>query len=1186
MKSRSTLIALGTLVCAAANLFGQSSTGSITGLVSDASGAVIAGAKVTAKNVNTGEISESISSGTGNYVLVGLRVGAYEISSNVPGFKGWTRGPITLSSNDNVRIDMALTVGATSEQVRVTGEAPPIKTESTEVSTTMENKLINDLPIAVAGIGGGMRNAFQIMMMMPQVKSGNGEGAWDDLQIGGGQQHDWNVSVDGMSVEMGWRNHVGYMNRLTPNLDAVEEFRIDTAAFKAEDSRASGGNISITTKSGTNELHGSLFNIYQSQHLNANSWQNNKFGRPKPIFHRNDFGATVGGPIFIPKVYNGRNKSYFFFSYEGYRFPQTQGVSELTIPTALMRNGDFTEWTNSSGAIVPIFDPSSTRVDGGATIRDVFPGNRIPPSRISPLSAAISRYFPNPNAPGTQRNFRTLGSGPTKRIENAYTSKLDHNFGSKNRIAFTYTQNGVWYNNGYDKDPGNPDMYGGRLPYPLAGRIYHMGDQYRGKVARLNDTHLFTPTVVNTLTLGFHRLTHPEHDITAVPVGQKWGDKLGGSIKNNPYYNGSFPSVRFNSDNYYGWESAKLWDEYHTVYGIDENLNWIRGSHSFKFGYSTQLMMLNTNNRNRQAGDVFFHRLETARPADNSGNSGNAFASFLLGAVDTGGFSVPFTQQLRFPYHAFFAQDDWKITSRLTANLGLRYEMNMSVREKADKFSYFDPTLANPAANGTPGALRFLGTGPGRVGRRNLHNTAAGWGPRAGLAYQISDKTVVRVGAGIFYSTVKVPGLTGASNGFANSPGWSSADQGITPAFNWDNGFPAWEAPPILNPGFNAGFGVPWWGAEEIAKLPQSANWNLAVSRVLPSNLVLDVTYTGNKGTYLASDRVNIMQIDPKYVGLGALLNRRISDPTVVAAGYRPPFANFENLLGTQATLGQSLRAFPQYTAVTTGGMMNHSGNSTYHAAIVKVTKRFSGGMTMLGSYTWSKLLTDSDSAEPWIAGVVGSAVGGGAAQNHYNRNPEKALGVLDLPNMFKLTLSYDLPFGAGKKFATQGVAKHLIGDWNLSTFTFAQSGYPMGVVDTRYQNNLRAGTPRPNITSHVWRAQQLGENFDPDKDSFYNRSVFSGRTNPFEDPFGNAPRLVGGTRMFATYRTNIAIAKKMRIFRERVSADLRLDVFDLWNQKTWNRPVSQDLANVQQFGVITGAAGNRNMQVGLKLLF
>jgi len=249
------------------------------------------------------------------------------------------------------------------------------------------------------------------------------------------------------------------------------------------------------------------------------------------------------------------------------------------------------------------------------------------------------------------------------------------------------------------------------------------------------------------------------------------------------------------------------------------------------------------------------------------------------------------------------------------------------------------------------------------------------------------------------------------------------------------------------------------------------------------------------------------MQVDPRHASLGALLNRRISDPTVIAAGFRAPFANFEQLLGTQATLGQALRIFPQYTGVTTGGMMNHSGNSTYHAAIIKVTKRFSGGLTLLGSYTWSKLLTDADSSEPWIAGVVGAGVGAGSAQNHYNRAPEKSYGVLDR------------------------------------------------------RQRVRSG-----------QGQLLQPVF------------FTGRTNPFADPFGNAPRLLGATRMFPTIRTNIAVARKIR-FKERVSADLRLDVFDLWNQKTWNRPSSQDLSS-NQFGVITGASGNRNMQIGLKLQF
>ncbi|MGH9718908.1 MAG: hypothetical protein ACRD8O_01735, partial [Bryobacteraceae bacterium] len=960
--------------------------------------------------------------------------------------------------------------------------------------------------------------------------------------------------------------------------------RIDTAAYKAEDSRASGGNISITTKSGTNELHGSAFDYYQSQVFNANSWSNNRLGRPKSKFHRNDYGATLGGPVYLPKIYDGHNKTYFFFSYEGYRFPSTSGVSELTIPLPEMRRGDFSRWVLGNGTQVPIYDPTSTRASGTGFTRDVFPGNVIPQNRISPLSAAIARYFPDPNAPGLVRNYQATGSAPRKRIENAYVAKFDHNFRTKNRLSFTYSQNGEYFSNAYDSDRANPDNWGGSLPYPLAGRQYYRGDQYYGKVARLSDTHLISPTLVNTVTIGFHRLTHPEHDVTAEPFGQNWGEKLGGSIRNNPYYNNAFPGVRFNTDNYYGWESTKLWDEYHTVYAIDESLNWIKNSHSFKFGYTTQLMMLNTNNRNRQAGDVFFHRLETARPADNSGNSGSAFASFLLGAVNNGGFTVPNTQMLRFPYHAFFFQDDWKLTPRLTANLGLRYEMNLSVYERDDKFSYFDPTLANPAAGGYPGALRFLGKGAGREGRRNLHNNANGWGPRLGLAYQLTQKTVVRAGGGLFYSTTKVPGLNGANNGFTNSPAWSSADQGITPAFYWDRGFPAWQPPPFIEPGFGVGFGVPWFGADEIAMLPQNANWNLAVSRVLKDNFVVEATYTGSKGTHLASDRVNIMQIDPKYAALGSLLNRPIDDPAVAAAGFRPPFANFKEVLGSNATLGQSLRVFPQYTGVTTGGMMNHSGNSTYHAMVLKVTKRFSGGLSMLASYTWSKLLTDADSSEPWIAGVVGAAVGAGAAQNQYNRRTEKSYGVLDYPNMFKVTASYDLPFGKGKRYFSGGWARHLAGGWNLSTYTFAQSGYPMGVTDTGFQNNLRAGTPRPNLLQHDWRAPLTGSEFDPDKDKFYSLGAFQRRTNPAVDPFGNASRFVAGTRMFPTYRTNIAVVRTLS-FRERIHADLRLDVFDLWNQKTWGRPSSQDLAN-SQFGVVTGASGARNMQVGLKIAF
>lgn len=1175
--------ALFCLTLFATSAYAQSTFGTITGIVTDSSGGVIPNATVVATNTQTGSRAETVSSSTGNYVIPSLQVGPYQLSVSVSGFKSYERSGITIASNDNLRADIVLEVGAATEHVQVIAEAAALKTESTEVSTTMENKLVTDIPLAVAGIGGGMRNAFSIMMMLPQVKSGNGQSAWDDLQIGGGQQHDWNVSVDGLSVEMGWRNHVGYMNRLTPSVDSVEELHIETAAFKAENSRASGGNVSITTKSGTNELHGSAFDYFQSQVFNANTWLNNSLGRSKSKFHRNDFGATVGGPIFIPKIYNGKNKTYFFYSYEGYRFPQTVDASQQTIPLPDMINGNFSGWKNSAGTLIPIYDPATTRSDGkGGFVRDAFPGNIIPAARLSPLSKALAAYYPAPNAAGLVRNYVSPGNQPSKRIENANVLKIDQSFGIKNRLSVTWTGNGEHIIDAYDTNPANPLNWSG-LPYPLSGRNYFNGDQYYGNVFRINDTHLISPTMINTLTLGAHRLTHPEHDITAQPAGQKWGDKLGGAVANNPGYNTSVPPVAFQNDNYTGWDSSKLWDEYHTVFGLDENITWIKRNHSLKFGYSYQKMMLNTNNRNNAAGNFNFNRLSTAMPADNSGNSGNSFASFMLGEVYQGGFNIPSTEMLRFPYHAAFVQDDWKVSPRLTMNIGLRYEIDMSVYEKRDRLSRFDPNLPNPAANGTPGALVFLGSGTGRNGSRNLYNNASGWGPRLGLAYRVLNNTVIRAGAGRFYGTNKAPGLNGANNGFTNSPNWASADQGITSAFNWNNGFPAWQAPPILNPGFNAGFSVPWYGRAEAGRIPSTDSWNLAISHALPSNLILDATYTGSKGTHLASDRVNVMQIDPKYAYLGSLLNKQIDDPAVVALGFQPPFANFKQLLGTNATLGQSLRLFPQYTNVASGGMQNHSGNSTYHALILKATKRFSGGLSLLTSYTWSKLLTDADSAEPWIAGVVGSGRGAGPAQNQYNRGPEKSYGVLDLPHMFKLTGSYDLPMGKGKRFLTTGVPSYLLGNWNLSSFVDYQSGFPLGVVDTAFQNYLFAGTPRPNVTTNDWAAPTKGSSFDPAVDNFFNSSAFQRRTNPTTDPFGNAPRLNGATRSFPVFRTNIAVTKGVQVW-ENVKANLKLEIFDLFNQKTWGVP-QEDLAN-SQFGLITNANGNRSMQVSLRVVF
>jgi hypothetical protein len=1164
----------------------QVTQGVITGLVSDSTGAVIPGAKVAAKNVATGMQAETVSSSTGNYVIPNLQIGTYEVSVSNSGFKSWGRAGIRLLGGDNIRVDIVLEVGQVSERVTVTGAAPVLKTETTEVSATMERKLVEQLPVPAVGVGGGMRNAFNLMMMLPQVRSNNGEGAWDDLMVGGGQGFDWNVSVDGLSVEIGFRNHPGYMNRLTPTLDSVEEFRIDTAAFKAEESHASGGMITLITKSGTNEFHGGLFDYYQSQRLDANTWGNNRLGGKKAIYHRNDFGASAGGPIFLPRIYNGKNKSYFYLSYEGYRQPSSSGRGELTVATAAMKSGDYSNWKLANGTLIPIFDPTTTKSNpAGGFTRDVFAGNLIPASRISPIARNIMKYMPDPTVPnalqlyGSEvRNLVTTGTAPAKTIENAVTVKGDHNFGIKNRLATTFTRNGTWVDNAYAKNPNDYNNWGPRLPMPLAGRTYVKGGEYYGHVLRVADTHLITPTLINNFTLGYHRLYHPEPDVTAVPSGQNWGDKIGG-LKNNPNYNNQMLSVTFSTDNWYGWDSTKDYQEYHNIYALDEDLSWIKGSHSFKFGYSFQMIKLNRDYHNQAAGQLRFHRLETARPGENTGASGNSFASFMLGAVDYGFFESGYSQGMRYPSHALYVQDDWKITPKLTANFGFRMELNPPLYDKYDQLSYFDPTLPNPAANGYLGGVRFLGNGSGRENKRSFYDMQKGYGPRAGLAYQLAKDTVIRAGFGMFYSNYK---MMGGADGFQAAPTWSTADSGVTPAFYMDDGWPSWTPAPFLNAGFNAGksYGL-WYFLDDLKRLPTSTTWNLAVSRALPGNFVVDATYTGTKGTHLASNRVNYMQIDPKYAYLGSTLNKRIDDPAVVALGFKAPFANFVSLMGGSATLGQALRLFPQYTSVGGGSWQMYNGDSTYHALILKLTKRLSHGLSLLATHTWSKQLTDADMALPGVG--IGAAVGAGTSQNNLNRKLEKSYGALDIPHQFKLTVSYDLPFGKGRQWFRSGWQRWIVGEWNVSMFAFANSGYPLGVTDGAYVNNLYAGAPRPNVLTNNWYTSAVGGNFEPATDLMLNSAAFSRRTNPAADPFGNAPRLNGAARSWPIIRENTAVARIFPI-KETLKAEFRWESFDLFNHHTWSLP-PLDLSN-SQFGKVTGAFGNRTMQMGMRLIW
>jgi hypothetical protein len=638
MKIRSLAILFVFLGFMSRSAVSQVTTGTITGFVNDSTGAAVPNATVVATEVQTGFRAQTSASSAGNYVIPNLLVGTYDLSVTVQGFKSWTRPGIVLFANQSARVDVLLEVGAVTERMEVTGEAPALKTDSTEVSTTMETKLVMDLPIAVNGVGGGMRNVFGLSMMMPFVRSGNGTSAGDDFQIAGGQLNDWNLSVDGLTAEIGWRNFVSYNSSLLPNMDAVEEFRNDTAAFKAEQGRFSGGSMVVVVKSGTNQLHGRAFDYYDSQNFDANTWLNNKLGHPISIYHRNDFGGMASGPVYIPKLYNGKNRTFFLLSYEGYRYPQTAAASLYTVPTVAMTQGDFSGWKNSSGAMIPIYDPHTTVTNSnGTTVRTPFPGNVIPPSEISPIAHNLVSYYPAPNLPGLVNNYTNPGSAPSKAFQNGWTTKFDQAIGVKTRLAFTWTRNYSYTWHAYTNDASNIDNWPG-LPPPMANALQTTNSFHFGTVLRLNDTYVITPTIVNTLVVGFTRMHERERYFLADPPGQNWGTQLGGFL-NYPYSNIGGPSIAFADGNYTNSSALSNYDEYSNSGGLEESLAWVKGRHSFKFGFSAQILHYDTVQAPRSS--FTFSRLESAAPADNTGNSGSSFASLMLGAVDTASFTTP-----------------------------------------------------------------------------------------------------------------------------------------------------------------------------------------------------------------------------------------------------------------------------------------------------------------------------------------------------------------------------------------------------------------------------------------------------------------------------------------------------------------------------------------------------------------
>jgi hypothetical protein len=1141
--------------------YAQTDRGTITGTVSDPSGAAIAGATVVATKTETNTKFTTVTSGSGDFTIPYVPVGEYTIRVEQQGFKASVTSGLTVTAAGTLRADVTMQVGSVSESVEVTGLLAQIQTDNSKISAQVSNRMVEALPLVVSG---AMRNAFDLAIITPEAKSNNGNGAATDesFALGGGQGGAWGITLDGVAAGTGRFGSVEWASVNTPSLDAITEFTVDTNGFKAEYGRASGGIMTFSSKSGTNDIHGTAYEFLRNNALDARRF----FEAQRGVYKQHDFGYSVGGPVVLPKIYNGRNKTFFFTSAEWFRNRVGASSGFFGVPTPEMYQGNFSNWVDNNGNRLAIYDPATTRANPNGTgfIRDPFAGNLVPQARFSNFSRTVLQQIgtdilPNNGAaPGTSdyvRNNYINTSGVILDPWTKWSAKIDHNITDKQRIAYLY-------NYGRHQRAPGADGFPGLRGVANTGRF---GDQ-RSDVHRFTYNYTVTPTLVFYAYGGWNLWKERNRNVNAVGG---WKDKV--CLKNVWDCDANFPEITFSDYSTWGGSAGDGSENIVMSYGND--LTWVKGKQTWKFGYLWERVHYNGFGRQSLSGLINGNRLSTSVPGNNNllTGGGNGFASFLLGQAFSGGTENDRFVGQQWRSHAWYVQNDIRVNKRLTVNLGLRYEIGLAPLEQQDRWSDFSPDRPNPNAGGIPGALRFAGFGEGRENSRTLiPSYFQGLGPRASLAYSLDDKTVIRAGAARTFGIAKT--VTGSTHfdGFIIIFRPASTDNGITPAFTLDGGLPDYPRPPFINPSFSNGNNVPWWQGKEGSRMPQTYDWTFSIQRQLSSTMVLEANYQATMGSGLVAGllRYNQLPFEAFQRYGNTLLQSNINSPAAQAAGLRAPYPGFNG------NVAQALRPFPQYLTIDTrAGHGDKSGHSTYHAMVLKFDKRTSKNVTLQSSYVFSKLLTDADVYS-----------GDNSALDHYNRRLEKSIGQLDQTHNLRLSGIWDLPFGKGKAFlAGGGPASWIFGDWRISGFLNYNSGNPLEMTNNNVYNIFNGRSTIAVQSYDNWVTDFSGK--DPNwlgSDRF-----FQPRAN-----FGPQPTNVLGTatRHNPKARTpwllneNVSVAKMFTI-TERFRLDFRVEAFNLANRM---RPATGS-RNIDDpnFGVVRGQLNEpRRLQLGLKLYF
>jgi hypothetical protein len=1149
------------LLCAAF-LVGQTERGIVTGTVNDASGAVVPAARVIVTNVATGAVFTTETTATGNFTVPSLPPGTYTVRIEAQGFKAYEQRNVIVAAGGTVPVAATLEVGAVTESISVTSTLAQIQTETAKVTTQVSTKMVDELPLVV---GGAMRGAFDLAIVAPEAS----KPAIDSdkaFNVGGGQAGAYGATLDGVSILTGRFNSVEWANVNTPSVDAITEFAVETNGFKAEYGRAQGGLITFASKSGTNELHGTAYEFLRNDALDARRF----FEARKGVYKQHDFGYSVGGPVYLPKIYDGRNRSFFFTTGEWFRNRVGASSGRFSVPTPEMYQGDFRNWVDGNGRFVPIYDPATTRPNpaGAGFIRDPFPSNMVPQARFSRIATNYIKLLGNlayPNttaAPGTSdyvRNNYINDRGTALDPWTKYSVKGDHNFSDHTKVSFLYNY-GL-----HERVPG-PDGFPGLPGILNTNRI----DRQRSDVYRGTFTKVISPTLV-FYAYGGVNFWKERHD--ALTLDGNWSQK-GICLEGAWDCNRNLLIVEFSD--YNTWVANAYDGSENFVFSYGNDLTWIRGRHTIKMGYLWERIHYNGFGQQTIGGLARGDRRSTSVPGNNnlSTGGGNGFASFLLGQAFSGGTENDRFVGQQWRSHAWYIQDDWKVTPRLTMNLGVRYEFTLPPVEQKDKWSDFTPTKPNPRADNIPGALRFAGFGPGRENSRTL---VPGWwggiGPRLGLAYQLDSKTVMRASGGISYGVAKT--VTGSTHfeGAVLIFRPSSLDDGITPAFLLDQGLPPYTKPPVIDPSFSNGNNTAYWDNEAV-RLPVNYQWTFSLQRQLSNSLVVEAAYNATMGAHLVAGLKRMNQLPfSLFERYGrALLTSNVDSAAARAAGITRPYRNIDcdfSRTCAPVSVAQALRPFPQYLNIdTASGHGDKSGHSTYHALVLKIEKAYSAGLTLQGSYVLSKLITDADSYDA-----------DNSALDHYNRRLEKSIGQYDQTHNLKFAYIYELPFGKGKRWLSTNPLRWVFGNWRVAGIHFYASGYPLELNNSVTFPIFNGRNAAHATTYEGWVVKHENPNW-LGADRYFQPASYFG-PQPDTRP-GNTTRHNPKARMPWQNEVNFSLAKTFPV-TEAIRFDLRWEMFNAFNTPRFN-PGSR---NVQSptFGQVTSTLNEpRRMQLGLKL--